>query len=692
MQKAEQHINTQTDKSRSGNLFFQPKLSVNQPGDMFEQEADEVADKVMRMNDPSSEKKFFSPPVIQRKCDHCEEEEKKKLQRKEMGNVPAAGLPDTERYLSSLQGGKSLSNTERSFFEPGMSYDFSNVTIHTDANANQSAKNINALAYTKGNNIVFGADQYKPETSEGKKLMAHELTHVMQQDSGSIKAKKASPDIFRKLTPKDHCNIKEDELKQKLNDPLPWGIAAGDTPAQIEAKKESMRTNAVVRDMINNCFVMDEAMVFAIRRAENLSIQQVSDEIDKGQPFVIIRRQMQDQVLEGWMDPKKLPGSNRFVNDIRYVVNGQDASAGKPVNMPGLQTPQCGDNCSADERKLTPQQFSDDNINVRSCCSTQDCSTLHDRIAKGEANTRKAIERVKAGLSMNNVLNKHFKRNDDAAVADILEGLQRILPEVQFSRHLWVCRAFGNEAEGCKSAVRAGANIGGRASTWRIALCFNNGDISWSDVLHEIIHASSIGRSSAEMYLEDSGYPPDYALENADSYASFIKEVGEPGWTEETPQTFDTKVEAGLALQKGNVKPVFGARLEWTPRGPGLRVFDIVGGPSLLWAPNGGLLSQGGTGNELLGGGEIDLRIRPSKSLFIDVGTGGFVGYGEEGFAGALIPKASITWKPGGQDSGFTLGADLQAVYSAVQAQPNAMVFGLSLGYRSERKPQHRKR
>ena len=69
MRKADQHTNANTpgDKSRNGNFFFQPKLSINQPGDMYEQEADAVADKVMRMQDPSPEKKFFSPQPIQAK-------------------------------------------------------------------------------------------------------------------------------------------------------------------------------------------------------------------------------------------------------------------------------------------------------------------------------------------------------------------------------------------------------------------------------------------------------------------------------------------------------------------------------------------------------------------------------------------------------------------------------------------------
>ena len=104
--------------------FFQPKLSINQPNDVYEQEADAVADKVMRMPDPSiNSNSFFKPAItsIQRKCAHCEEEEKK-MQRKEMNgdmSAPAA----TESYITSLSGGKQLDEKTRNFFEPRMGYD-----------------------------------------------------------------------------------------------------------------------------------------------------------------------------------------------------------------------------------------------------------------------------------------------------------------------------------------------------------------------------------------------------------------------------------------------------------------------------------------------------------------------------------------------------------------------------------------
>ena len=170
--------------------FFQPKLSINAPNDIYEQEADAVADKVMRMTDNgNADQSFFRPAIssVQRKCEHCEEEEEKKMQLKEDG-VGASVNSATENYVNSLSGGRTLNKNERNFFETRMGYDFSNVRLHTDTAADQSATQINALAFTQGNNIVFKSGQYQPETGSGKKLLAHELTHVIQQGE-NIKTK-----------------------------------------------------------------------------------------------------------------------------------------------------------------------------------------------------------------------------------------------------------------------------------------------------------------------------------------------------------------------------------------------------------------------------------------------------------------------------------------------------------------------
>ena len=121
---------------------------------------------------------------LQRKCSHCEEEEQQ-VHRKEAGSDAAIADTSTENYISSLHSkGKSLTNNEREFFEPKFGYDFSDVKIHHDNEAAKSAQSINALAYTSGNNIVFNQNQFAPENDNGKKLLAHELTHVVQQGKG----------------------------------------------------------------------------------------------------------------------------------------------------------------------------------------------------------------------------------------------------------------------------------------------------------------------------------------------------------------------------------------------------------------------------------------------------------------------------------------------------------------------------
>ena len=81
--------------------------------------------------------------------------------------------------------GQPLDPQTRAFMEPRFGHDFSNVRVHTDARAAESASAVSALAYTVGRDVVFGAGQYAPETSAGRRLLAHELTHVVQQHGSS---------------------------------------------------------------------------------------------------------------------------------------------------------------------------------------------------------------------------------------------------------------------------------------------------------------------------------------------------------------------------------------------------------------------------------------------------------------------------------------------------------------------------
>jgi len=126
--------------------------------------------------------------TLQRKCacggsgssgGDCEGCQKKKLQRSGAGRGPDTAPPIVHDVLRSP--GKPLDAQTRAYFEPRFGHDFSKVRLHTDSEAAESARSVNALAYTVGPQIVFGAGLYQPAAASGQRLLAHELTHVVQQ-------------------------------------------------------------------------------------------------------------------------------------------------------------------------------------------------------------------------------------------------------------------------------------------------------------------------------------------------------------------------------------------------------------------------------------------------------------------------------------------------------------------------------
>ncbi|HAX86468.1 MAG TPA: hypothetical protein DCY91_09400 [Cyanobacteria bacterium UBA11370] len=133
-------------------LGIQTKLKISEPGDHYEQEADRIADEVMRM--PESKVQPILTSNIQRLHD----------------------------------SGQPLPRSVRSFFEPRFGYDFSQVRVHTDAKAAKVAQAINARAFTLGQDVVFGLGQYAPGTLAGQQLLAHELVHTLQQTGESLTA------------------------------------------------------------------------------------------------------------------------------------------------------------------------------------------------------------------------------------------------------------------------------------------------------------------------------------------------------------------------------------------------------------------------------------------------------------------------------------------------------------------------
>jgi hypothetical protein len=152
-----------------------------------------MADVVMRMPEaPSapSVTNVFPAATVQRRCAGCEEEEKSsKIQRMESSSSAPQTHDSVSARINALKsGGSPLPSATQAFFESRFGADFSNVRVHTGSEAEGTASAINARAYTSGRHIVFGAGQYAPNSRTGQHLLAHELTHVVQQGAASAEA------------------------------------------------------------------------------------------------------------------------------------------------------------------------------------------------------------------------------------------------------------------------------------------------------------------------------------------------------------------------------------------------------------------------------------------------------------------------------------------------------------------------
>lgn len=149
----------------------QAKLTVNAPGDRHEQEADQVAEQVLARPAPARAAGAPAPP------------------RPPVTPLDAAGgtpIADPALAGAVLRGaGQPLDLATRADLEPRIGHDFSRVRVHTGGEAAASAEALAARAYTAGNHIVFGAGEYAPASPAGRRLLAHELTHVAQQGAAA---------------------------------------------------------------------------------------------------------------------------------------------------------------------------------------------------------------------------------------------------------------------------------------------------------------------------------------------------------------------------------------------------------------------------------------------------------------------------------------------------------------------------
>jgi hypothetical protein len=177
--------------------LVQPSLKVGAAHDPFEDEADRIAETVMKMSDTDVARQASSG--VQR-TDGLDDADVLPMRIRRTTVIPdedafeLSGSTETgvKRVLQS--GGSPLPKSERSFFESRMGYDLGAVRIHDDKAAAQASQTINAKAFTVGGDIAFGDGAYQPGTPGGRKLLAHELAHVVQQGAAGVQPKRRPED------------------------------------------------------------------------------------------------------------------------------------------------------------------------------------------------------------------------------------------------------------------------------------------------------------------------------------------------------------------------------------------------------------------------------------------------------------------------------------------------------------------
>ena len=199
---------------------IQPKLEIGQPNDHFEKQADHVADAVVQMPDAAQpiqrqeeeEAQTKLNPVLQRKCTECEERHNLQTKKNNSAGIGNTASESVSKKIKSGSGtGQSMPKSLQSDMSQKIGADFSNVNIHTDSEAAQMNQSLSARAFTFGNDVYFNSGEYNPSTKDGRHLLAHELTHVVQQNPGILKGGKSSLNTSGKRISKQEDNTERQE-------------------------------------------------------------------------------------------------------------------------------------------------------------------------------------------------------------------------------------------------------------------------------------------------------------------------------------------------------------------------------------------------------------------------------------------------------------------------------------------------
>jgi len=233
-------------------------LRVAEPDDVFERQADRMAEEAIAGTRPSWSVAGVSlGPPDGHKCacgsHQCAECSRRASLRRKASILGASAMREAPSVVHDVlrAPGRPLATELRAYFEPRFGFDFGKVRVHDDAKAAESADAVAARAYTVGEELVFAAGAYAPDTAEGRRLIAHELAHVVQQSGGAFDLRlqrqpHKDPDPNQASACLLKANLADDGDSTEIYPPIPipgrhtqadyviWGKpATGDTPQSL---------------------------------------------------------------------------------------------------------------------------------------------------------------------------------------------------------------------------------------------------------------------------------------------------------------------------------------------------------------------------------------------------------------------------------------------------------------------------
>ena len=286
-------------------LNLQAKLAIGAGNDPLELEADRVADQVLARSRPTGV--GAAPLRVQRFTPRATEQ------------TPDAAPASVERVLD--QPGAPLQPALRLDMEQHFGHDFSHVRVHADAAADDSAREVSARAYTVGHDIVFGANRYAPGTSEGRRLLAHELTHVLQQGAQRPHQLQRCPDAATDAAYDTKGGAIKTHAEYAKLPPLPTKAQPGakSTANKVIADAKPRNDCTVWIDKLKTLFdtkVKAPAVIGAETKAETAKAV-VAEKARIAQPQANAKEKLEESVAAGGTfvpKPGKFGGGNYFVD------------------------------------------------------------------------------------------------------------------------------------------------------------------------------------------------------------------------------------------------------------------------------------------------------------------------------------------------------------------------------------------